>query len=51
MKNSIFGELNLEDNLVIIGPSYIKSEVLKDLWLNITKQKKHIGIMTVANQD
>lgn len=30
MKNNVFGEINLEDNLVIIGPSYIKKEILNE---------------------
>ena len=30
MKNNVFGEINLEDNLVIIGPSYMKKEILNE---------------------
>lgn len=29
MKNSVFGDIELENNLVIIGPSYIKKEILE----------------------
>ena len=30
MKNNIFGDIKFEDNLVIIGPSYVKKEILKE---------------------
>ena len=30
MKNNVFGDINFEDNLVIIGPSYVKKEILNE---------------------
>jgi hypothetical protein len=30
MKNNVFGDIKFEDNLVIIGPSYVKKEILNE---------------------